>query len=344
MNFKLTAALLLFCLSILIGTAGAVSYPTNVKYYMSANTAFSATTSANLPVWFTFNAGAYQTYEAANMMNFVAFNGVSGNPYNCWLVGNSLHLQQTTNLYTSNNLAIACDIPEGGWQTDNNIYFGFYTTTTNNFNSLGNWGEQMALAGNNPNVDNGNTVFTQYTNFYGTTMPAGWSTHGTVPTISNGIIVSAAGAAGITTTYNPSNYYAVLSTYDTAAEGIRMIVGWVDAIGTESYGSIIGFQNGGGGPYQLINWGFPTNAIGGSLTTYNLYEVWTAGSAGDATLNLSSSVIFNPSGSIAPNPSHLQIFKQPNLRSRSRGMGGNRRDGSEQQRQSIGDLRRSAVD
>ncbi len=177
-----------------------VIIPKGVLYYMPAYLSSTSTTAmdANTQAQFHFDAGAYQSREASNMQNFVVFDGVSGSPYDCWLAGNVLNEQQTSNLYTSNILGIWCTIPESGWLVDNSIYFGFYSTSTNNFNSIGSWGESPVLSSAYAQYDNGALVFpTLYQNFAGTSTPSGWVASGV--TQDNGVIMT---SGNILTTSN----------------------------------------------------------------------------------------------------------------------------------------------
>jgi DNA-binding beta-propeller fold protein YncE len=177
----------------LVSSIPSVAVPNGVLHYVPAYLVSTSTYTmdANTQAMFRFDAGAYQSVEASNMQNFVAFNGVSGSPYDCWLVGNVLNEQQTDDLYTSNILAVWCDIPESGWLVDNNIYFGFYSPSTNNFNSVGPWGEAPTLSGNYAQYDNGALVFPAlYQNFAGTSTPSGWTASGSGVTQNNGVTLT----------------------------------------------------------------------------------------------------------------------------------------------------------
>ncbi len=175
----------------LVSSIPNVIIPKGVLYYMPAYLSSTSTTAmdANTQAQFHFDAGAYQGHEANNMQNFVAFNGVSGSLYDCWLAGNVLNEQQTANLYTSNILDIWCTIPDSGWLVDNNIYFGFYSTSTNNFNSVGPWGESPVLSSTYAQYDDGALVFPKlYQNFAGTSTPSGWVESGV--TQNNGVTMT----------------------------------------------------------------------------------------------------------------------------------------------------------
>ena len=168
-----------------------ITLPSNVVIWVNItiqNTK-AITIPANTPIPITFNAGNFQAYEAANMMNVECFNTTSGLVLNCWLEGNVLNEGQTANLYTSNNLLYWLKLP---WRigssatVTNGIAFGF-GGTANDFYNGGTTGTAPQLSTPYGAVDNGKNVFFTYLNFTGTSTPSGWTLTGTGLSINNGI-------------------------------------------------------------------------------------------------------------------------------------------------------------
>ncbi len=121
-------------------------------------------------------------------MNVFVYNSASGNTAPCWLEGNTLNEQQTSNLYTSGNLLYWCKIPDTipATTTDSNWYFGLASNTIDLFsNSTAQLGAVPQLYCASPyncpatyyaGVDNGNVVFGFYDNFSGTSLHSAWDT------------------------------------------------------------------------------------------------------------------------------------------------------------------------
>ena len=163
MNFKLTFALLLFCLSILIGTAGATGSCFSGSYPAGATAAYpinvvstGGTTSTGFQLMFP--------NLPANTLtgNYLIANSVSGaSPGAQWIEtanGNTIWAQMNSNTIAASANGIYC-------------LYSFPTATTQ-------WGNQALGAA--PQItpsyaqyDNGNYVFTKYWNFAWTSLPTG---------------------------------------------------------------------------------------------------------------------------------------------------------------------------
>jgi hypothetical protein len=282
--------------------------PTGVLYYLPVSTTSSGgAAAANLQVLYTFDAGAHEGYEASSMQNFVAFNGITGTPYNCWLEGNLATPSQTTNFYTANSVGIWCNIPESGWTTDK-IYFGFYSTSTNNFNSGGNWGEAPQITGSYGQYDNGASVFSIYAN--GATSTGSFSTGGgdsvaqTTASLNGAsidVLKFTTGSSESATTVdmftptsvpNNPNYYIMESQFQSDGGGTDMEWGLAQKAGTATSNYAI-FD----GTSYLSAYSNQCYVSGGSRAT-PIYQGSVTTSWRFSTLTYSSSSGFT--GSVAP--------------------------------------------
>lgn len=160
----------------------------------------SSAIAADTQIPIQYPANSYTSYEAANMMNYLIYNSVSGTTAQCWLEGNTLNEQQASNLYTSANLLYWCKIPDsiGAGATDSNWYFGISATSTDFYANPGadiGAAPQLYCASGCPatsyaGVDNGNAIFNFYDNFSGTSLNANkWVTgaNGGTATVNNGL-------------------------------------------------------------------------------------------------------------------------------------------------------------
>ena len=181
--------------------------PTNIVNYIPVTLTNPRAVAypANAQINVTVNAGNYQKYEVANLINAEWFY-LNGTVIPSWLQGNtqnqgqnSLSASNTVEYWLlisgSNNFLSASAV--------NTVYLGWAGTTITTVNTLMTGvvtGEAPELAPN-PNhygaLDNGANVFILYQNFKGTSIPAGWTNLGTL-TIDNGIGIT--GAATITNT------------------------------------------------------------------------------------------------------------------------------------------------
>ncbi|MHB1802786.1 MAG: hypothetical protein ACYCU5_14210, partial [Actinomycetes bacterium] len=185
-------------LLVLVGNAYAASgcpkpsaFPNPVVNYVciSLDNAQSTAVSANTQLMFTVNMLNYTPYAIGNLINTDVFFG-NGTVATSWLEGNLLNEQTTTGLNTSNEVVYWFRSPATNtWLPANSvqyIYLGFAGTVANTANNLLSntiTGEAPQLSCNNPantitgcavsqygEYDNGNSVFTIYSNFSGTTL------------------------------------------------------------------------------------------------------------------------------------------------------------------------------
>ncbi len=175
------------------------TFPSGMSYCQQLSIANqqSSAVAAGTQVMLNYNALAYNTYLASNLMNIEVYNSISGNVLYTWLEGNTLNENQGTLLSTSANILywINLDTPIAASSTDSNIYLAYFPTTNDLFNG-NNLGAapQLYCASGCPTIsynaiDNGQKVFPLlYQNFAGTLVPTGWANTGGV--ISNGVTLS----------------------------------------------------------------------------------------------------------------------------------------------------------
>ena len=213
MNYKLTAALLLFCLSILIGTAGAScgTVPASISSSITAcqpanivNTQGTGTSSG-----FQVELGSLPFN--AMLGNVVVYNSVSGALMPSWIEANNIIW---VNL-GANTI--------GASSSANGIYyFGFGNAGTNflSSTSANQIGEAPQLSASYAQYDNGNTVFGAqastaglYDDFYGSTLKSSWHYGTGTVAVNNGLTASTIGAWwDITNNYQVTAPF-VLDTY-----------------------------------------------------------------------------------------------------------------------------------
>ena len=214
-RFLLLLPLLLLVLPSLAYASVCGSVPSGASYcqQLSIQNTQSSATTANTQIMLSYNALAYQSYLAANLMNIEAYNSVSGALIPMWLEGNVLNEQQTSSLYTSENIILWLKVPDviAASSTDSNIYLAYFPTTTDEFSATGNYGAapQLYCASGCPatsygGVDNGNVVFNAYFNFAGTSTPSGMTASGA--TFNNGASVPAGDYAVSTASFLATNY------------------------------------------------------------------------------------------------------------------------------------------
>ena len=152
--------------TITTSVAGA-GFPTGIQAYFSFT--IQNTQSSPIPTGSTVSIsvpwGQYSPYAASNYQNVEFFNS-SKYSMNAWLDG------------TSNGIGTVWLKLTGpiSASTTNTYYIAFYSTGTNFFNSAGPWGEYPTATGTYGQYDDGSHVFAFYTNFAGSSLPAGWTT------------------------------------------------------------------------------------------------------------------------------------------------------------------------
>ena len=96
MNFRyLLLIMFTLLLPSLAYASGCGTYPSGTSYcqQLSIQNTQSSATAANTQIMLSYNALAYQSYLATNMMNIEAYNSLSGAIIPMWLEGNVLNEQ-----------------------------------------------------------------------------------------------------------------------------------------------------------------------------------------------------------------------------------------------------------
>ena len=280
-----------------------LTLPTNILEYLpitftnyqstavSANTplAIGTTTAGNI---IGFNAIAYQQYETCNLNN-AEFFLANGTVLNSWMEGNILN-EQTANascssdnsanaLVNSANVLYWVKIPtntflpaDTGTATTNTLYLGWagnVISTTNTLLTNGaGAGEAPQLSSSYGQFDNGNNVFSYYTNFAGNTLPTGWAIFGS----GGSVVVN----NGITLTQSTLDYNEGLSYQSTTINPQNTILDWFGY----SYEA-------GGATYAL----FEANTVSDANPFISSYRIGSQLPAGYyvLTTNASSSISVN---------------------------------------------------
>ncbi len=249
-------------LSLLPMLASAVTTPTGISEYVPITLTNGQTSgvAANTPLYIIYNALAYQQYETNTLNNTELFLGNSINPWPSWMEGNYLNEQQQANtLFTSNTVMFWFDAPpgflsgSGGAYPTNIIYLGWAGNVPSTSNTLwsmtANVGVAPQLTCSNPaaiatcssgngvsgtygQYDDGNSIFSFYDNFTGTSVNTKWTV--TSGTSSNMIVNN-----GIT-----QDNYAYIKSVRTFNAYSNVI----DTYGYEAYNSLID-----GGMYIILH-------------------------------------------------------------------------------------------
>ena len=283
--------------------------PANILYYIPINiiNTQSVAVSANTPLAIGvssngniigFNAIPFSSYLASNLMN-TEFFYANGTIIPSWLEGNVLN-EQSTALSTSANVLWWVNL---GANTVNElpasmtipytIYLGIASTSTNLLNGVST-GEAPQLSCANPaatatcsdyaEYDNGNNVFSFYSDFAGTTLSSKWHVNGITYTINNGITligsstIANAEAINATTRYAAGNVFEALSTTPSTYDGSFTIGGFMDNVGNDSIvflgqtqeGCNVCGYDGNGGIFYTTN--YPPDAFGIYSMLYNVSD------------------------------------------------------------------------
>ena len=183
-------------LLMLIGTAGATTpiVPSNIQYYVpiTITNSQSAATSSPFQQMINITESDYSSYisYSGNEANFEYFSS-NGAIIPAWIESNN-----SGKLITW--VKLASGIPANSKVT---LYLGFASKTTNLLSSSGTSGigEAPQLSSTYAEYDDGASVFNNYWNFAGTSLPSGWVNendgYGKV-TVDDGITVSNGANAG----------------------------------------------------------------------------------------------------------------------------------------------------
>ena len=212
-RFLLLLPLLLLALAGLGYASSCGTLPSGASYcqQLSIQNTQTTATTANTQIMITYNALAYQSYLAANMMNIEAYNSVSGAIIPMWLEGNIANENVGVGL-SANTVTLWLKLPDAiaASTTDNNIYFGYFPTTSQEWGTNYGAAPQLFCASGCPTTsyaqaDNGNVVFNVYDNFSGTTCNAARWKCSAAFTVNNGISLTS-GSIYSLIEYNPQAY------------------------------------------------------------------------------------------------------------------------------------------
>ena len=138
----------------------------SVQYYIAITitNGESSATPSPFQQQITIDSDSYSSYLASGLSN-VNFQDGSGNIIDSWL--------ESGNSNTSTSTIYWVSLANGiGANSSVTIYYCIYATTVNAFNTT-NTGVAPQLTSTYAQYDDGASVFTNYWNFAGTTLPSG---------------------------------------------------------------------------------------------------------------------------------------------------------------------------
>lgn len=194
--FLLALALALFIPSSYAASCGTTPSGIALSYCIPISIQNTQTTAltANTQVMLTFNALNYSTYLSSDLQNILLYNSSSGKTAPAWIEGNITNEMNANNLNDASNVIIWLKLPEalGASTTDTNWRIGLTSTSTNLFTTSGaNIGIAPQLTSTYGEYDDGASVFSYYTNFAGTSLPAGWGGgSGITYSVNDGLIIT----------------------------------------------------------------------------------------------------------------------------------------------------------
>ncbi|MEM3178059.1 MAG: hypothetical protein QXT36_02645 [Candidatus Micrarchaeaceae archaeon] len=164
-------------------------------------------------------------FQESTYSNYIAYNGNTANFE--FFTGNGAIIPAWIESNNSGTITVWLKLANGvgpGSANAITIYLGFASPSTNLLSSSGTSGigEAPQLSSTYGQYDDGASVFSNYWNFAGTSLPSGWTTqaNGDNIVVDNGITMTTAGSdyvayAWYNTALNPQN--TVLEAYFTAA-------------------------------------------------------------------------------------------------------------------------------
>lgn len=319
----LALPIILFALLALIGTLPIVSasstcgtLPSSVSsltdYCIPANIVNSQTaaTPTGFQVMLTFNSLNYTTYLASSLQNMYFYNTSNGAQLPMWIEGNASNEMNSNSLNAAANVIIWVNLGANTISASSpasQYAFGIGATATNFFVSGNNVGEAPQLSPSYGEYDNGASVFNNYWNFAGTSLPTGWTGNSGGYTVNDGITIATGGAgvsnyAETTSNYGYSNYllesYSLFPTGGNAAGDYQQFgygaeSGYTVMLSTGINTGKLLLDNGGSqgatdyssyiGAYQVWGIWFGTNGTASSYVNYNNYDVVTNGGTASAS-------------------------------------------------------------
>ena len=280
-----------FLLLMLMGIAGAATpsaIPSGIQYYVPINLTNSESTATAAPFQanIIINESTYSNYLKYNgtSANFELFNS-TGSDMSAWIEN-----------VTNGNVLVWVKLPNGIPASSHiQVYLGFASKTTNLLSSSGTSGigEAPQLSSTYAEYDDGASVFNNYWNFAGTTLPSGLTAYGdtSTVTVNNGITIEPntntwTGIYSTATISSPTiiETYATFpsttgdgdvvggySSYAGGAGAINHPAGQDWAIGTTSSGSITAWTTNNTNTFPTTNTVFGFYFVSGALAMYGNY-------------------------------------------------------------------------
>ena len=298
----LALPIILFSLIALIGTLPS-SVSSLTDYCIPANIVNSQTaaTPTGFQVMLTFNSLNYTTYLASSLQNMYFYNTSNGAQLPMWIEGNASNEMNSNSLNAAANVIIWVNLGANTISASSpasQYAFGIGATATNFFVSGNNVGEAPQLSPSYGEYDNGASVFNNYWNFAGTSLPTGWTNTGITYSVNNGISATATTASGYISYGTSISAPTIVEGYgnlyqsngDWTGIGL-MTVPVVNQAGYQGMSISTGFATSGyqaEGTYQGIQTEDSTETNTGGGTATNANQIWSV-----AYISTSSSAYFS---------------------------------------------------
>ena len=188
-------------------SSNSVTVPSNIVNYLPVNIINyeSTPTPPNFQQMVTVDSALYSSFEASNLQN-VEFFYANGIIINSWLESGNSNSAQSTVYW----LKIG---PQIGASNSLTVYMGFASPSTNLMNGK-TIGEAPQLSSSYAEYDNGNTIFNNYWDFAGSSLPSGWTSattpgSGNTVTVNNGLQLYVSGGPSSGGSQNPAYAYTM---------------------------------------------------------------------------------------------------------------------------------------
>ena len=286
-----THLLLVLTLSLLFISLNyaSISVPANIVYYIPITFTNQQSTAVapNTPLMIPFNALAYQSYETTSLNN-TEFFFANGTIMPSWIEGNILN-ESSTALSTATNVIIWVKSPNTdtfltantGTATTATVYMGFAgtgATTQNMLFSNTITGEAPQLSPSYAEYDDGASVFSNYWNFAGTSLPSGWTISSGTYTQNNGITLSTSATLAWSLWYNTGFTYPFVVDSDMRQE----------TAASANWGQLLALSSSGTSSISI--WAGVGTDIAGTAFQYSSSKIATGTSTLNTTYVFTSSV------------------------------------------------------
>jgi len=242
----------------------------------------SSATPSGFQQMITVNSSAYTAYENAGLKNveFTTGSCGTGTVLQAWIESGNTNTSASTIYWVNLGTTV---IPAGGSIT---VYMNFMSANvmSSTGGPIGEAGQLSATYGQN---DNGGMVFNIYSNWAGTSLPAGWSVsmNSANYTVNDGLTLNGAGGSIFVyyhTSQSPIGYLvdSYFNTGTAATDGHDELMGWAQAPASNTTfkgGSAVGWWGWNNGVWAgLHQWeevgatqnGSNTQPFGGTTTFY----------------------------------------------------------------------------